>query len=202
MSAASAGLAVAPERSPRDDERGEVLPFLIVWPALIVLMLVLVAQAFIVTGARAQAEAAASAGLRAAWHAVGVSGLAHAADGTAHMGLDSPPRTAEMAAAANDAVARSAAAGDGWRWWTPGAATVRSDWCHSGPSAHLRPLPGEHGWLRVEVTGDVFGPFSALWPGRLDRVYAAAAGPAVLAQRPPSGSTQPVPAVLVDLPEC
>lgn len=194
--------AVATGCSPRDDESGEVLPFLILWPALVVLLLVLVAQAFIVTGARAQAEAAASAGLRAAWHAVGVSGLAYAADGTAHTGLDPSPRTAEMAAAANDAIARSAAVGDGWRWWTPGAATVRSDWCHSGTSAHLRPAPGEHGWLRVEVTGEVFGPFSALWPGRLDRVYAAAAGPAVLTRQPSAGSNQPVPTVPVELPEC
>lgn len=184
------------------DDRGEVLPFLILWPALIVLMLLLVTQAFIVTGARAQAEAAASAGLRAAWHAVGVSGLAYADDGTEHTGLDPLPRAQEMAAAANDAVARSAAEGDGWRWWTPGAATVRSDWCHSGTSSHLRPSAGEHGWLRVEVTGEVFGPFSALWPGRLDRVHASAAGPAVLTQASSSGSNSPVPAVPVELPEC
>ena len=194
--------AAEPECSRGDDERGEVLPFLILWPALIVLMLVLVAQAFIVTGARAHAEAAASAGLRAAWHAVGASGLAYAADGTAHTGPEPPPRTAEMAKATDDAVARTAAAGDGWRWWTPGAATVRSDWCHSGPSAHLRPTPGEHGWLRVEVTGEVFGPFSALWPGRLDRVHAAAAGPAVLTQNPLSAGTDPVSTVPVELPEC
>ena len=184
------------------DERGEVLPFLILWPALIVLMLLLVVQAFIVTGARAQAEAAASAGLRAAWHAVGVSGLAYADDGTEHTGLEPLPRTREMAAAAQDAVARSAAAGDGWRWWTPGAAMVRSDWCHSGSSAHLRPTPGEHGWLRVEVTGEVFGPFSALWPGRLDRVHATAAGPAVLSPGSSSGSSEPLPVLPIDLPEC
>ncbi|WP_419932398.1 hypothetical protein [Candidatus Poriferisodalis sp.] len=184
------------------DDRGEVLPFLILWPALIVLMLLLVVQAFIVTGARAQAEAAASAGLRAAWHAVGVAGLAYADDGTEYAGLEPLPRTREMAAAAHDAVARSAAARDGWRWWTPGAATVRSDWCHSGSSAHLRPSPGEHGWLRVEVTGEVFGPFSALWPGRLDRVHAAAAGPAVLSQGSSSSGGEPIPVVPVELPVC
>ncbi|WP_419856049.1 hypothetical protein [Candidatus Poriferisodalis sp.] len=184
------------------DERAEVLPFLILWPALIVLMLLLVVHAFIVTGARSQAEAAASAGLRAAWHAIGTSGLAYADDGTEHTGLDPPPRTQQMVAAAHDAVARSAAAGDGWRWWTPGAATVRSDWCHSGASSDLRPAAGEHGWVRVEVTGEVFGPFSALWPGRLDRVHAAAAGPAVLTQQAASVSNEPVPAVPVELPEC
>ena len=188
---------------PAHDERGEVLPFLILWPTLIVLMLLLVVQAFIVTGARAQADAAASAGLRAAWHAIGESGLAYAGDGTVHTGADPLPRTREMAAAANDAVARSAAAGDGWRWWTPGAATVRSDWCHSGPSAsQQRPLPGEHGWLRVEVTGEVFGPFSALWPGRLDRIHAAAAGPAVVAHGSSSGISGPFPTVPAELPEC
>jgi hypothetical protein len=186
----------------KHDERGEVLPFLILWPALIVLMLLLVVQAFIVTGARAQAEAAASSGLRAAWHAIGVSGLGYADDGTEHTGTDPLPRTREIAAAANDAVARSAAAGGGWRWWTPGAATVRSDWCHRGMSAHLRPSAGEHGWLRVEVAGDVFGPFSALWPGRLDRVHAAASGPAVLTQPSSPGGNSPVPVVPVELPEC
>lgn len=191
-----------PACPPVSDERGEVLPFLILWPALMVLMLLLVVQAFIVTGARAQAEAAASAGLRAAWHAVGVSGLAYADGGSEYSGLDPLPRTREMAAAAHDAVARSAAAGDGWRWWTPGAATVRSDWCHSGTSAHLRPSAGEHGWVRVEVTGEVFGPFSALWPGRLDRVHAAAAGPAVLAQQASPGGNDLVPAVPVELPKC
>lgn len=192
---------MGPRCSPKGDERGEVLPFLIVWPALVVLMVVLIVQAFVVTGARAQAETAASAGLRAAWQTVGVSGLAHGDDGTAHMGPDPSPRTAQMAAAASDAAARSASTGGGWRWWSPGAATVRSDWCHSGAAAHLRPSVGESGWVRVEVAGEVFGPFSALWPGRLDRVHAAAAGPAVLTGLA-SGSNSPVPAVPVGLPEC
>ena len=87
------------------------------------------------------------------------------------------------------AVPPKAMAGVGGR---RGAATVRSDWCHSGTSAHLRPSAGEHGWLRVEVTGEVFGPFSALWPGRLDRVHATAAGPAVLSQASSLGSSEPI----------
>ena len=186
--------------APKRDLRGEVLPLMLLWPALAVLTLLLVVQTFVVVGARSQAEAAASAGLRAAWHAVGPAGLAYSSDGTAHTGADPHPGTRAMADAAHDAVARAAAAGDGWRWWTPGAATVRSDWCHSGASAHLRPSPGEHGWLRVEVTGEAFGPFSALWPGRLDRVHAAAAGPAVLAEPTvPSDSAAVVP---LALPEC
>ncbi len=182
--------------------RGEVLPFLILWPALVVLMVLLVVHAFIVTGARAQAEASASAGLRAAWHAVGVSGLAYADDGAVYGGEDPLPLTLDMAAAAEDAVARSAAAGDGWRWWTPGATTVRSDWCHSGSSAHLRPAPDEHGWLRVEVSGEVFGPFSALWPGRLDRVHAAAAGPAVLVPQANHVDAGPLAAIPPQMPAC
>lgn len=179
-----------------------MLPFLILWPALIVLMLLLVVHAFIVTGARAQAETAASAGLRAAWHAIGDSGLEFVGRSTAHTGNDPHPRTRRMAQAAEDAVARSAAVGDGWRWWTPGATTVRSDWCHRGEQVNL--LPGRHepGWLRVEVTGEIFGPFSALWPGRLDRVHAVAAGPAVLAQPAASATIRPDTAATAELPVC
>ncbi|WP_420626952.1 hypothetical protein [Candidatus Poriferisodalis sp.] len=179
-----------------------MLPFLILWPTLVVLMLVLVVHAFIVTGARAQADAAASAGLRAAWHAVGAVDLSYADDGSEHVGADPLPRTRSMAAAAEDAVTRSAAAGDGWRWWTPGAATVRSDWCHSGAAAHLRPPPGEHGWVQVEVSGEIFGPFSALWPGRLDKVHAVAAGPAVLLPQAQSSSGTQLLPLPVDLPIC
>ena len=187
-----------------------MLPLLILWPGIIVLMLILAAHAFLVTGARAQAEAAASAGLRAAWAAVGDAGLAHAHDGSVYAEADPHPGVSSMSAAAHDAVAHAAgASAEGWRWWTPAAVTVRSDWCHS--DADLRPGPGASGWVRVEVSGDVFGPFSALWPGRLDRVHAAAAGPAVLAPladanasgtqnaADPVGGQSGVPA---DLPEC
>ncbi|WP_428118623.1 hypothetical protein [Candidatus Poriferisodalis sp.] len=171
------------------------------------LLLLLAAQAFLVAGARAQADAAASEGLRAVWEAVGDAGLAYADDGSLHTGSEPHPRAAVMSAAAHDAVAQAASgSAGGWRWWTPGTVTVRSDWCHSGVRSVLRPGPGEPGWVRVTVSGDVFGPFSALWPGRQDRVHAAAAGPAVLV--PPAASESigvddgGLPSVPVDLPEC
>ncbi len=173
---------------------------------MLVLLLILAAHAFLVTGARAQADAAASAGLRAAWEAAGDIGLAYADDGSPYVGAEPHPRASVMSAAAHDAVARTASgSAPGWRWWTPGAVTVRSDWCHGGASAGLRPGPGEPGWLRVVVSGDVFGPFSALWPGRLDQVHAAAAGPAVLV--PPAADSTGVDGELLrsvptELPEC
>ena len=183
-----------------------MLPLLILWPGIVVLLLILAAHAFLVTGARAHADAAASAGLRAAWEAAGTAGFAYADDGSPYMGSEPHPRASVMSAAAHDAVARAASgSAAGWRWWTPGAVTVRSDWCHSGADAGLRPGPGEPGWLRVTVSGDVFGPFSALWPGRLDRVHAAAAGPAVLVPRAleSTGVDGGWPAsVPTDLPEC
>lgn len=175
---------------------------MILWPGIVLLLLVLAAHAFLVTGARAHADAAASEGLRAVWEAVGDADLAHADDGSAYIGTEPHPRLSVMSAAAQDAVAKAASgSAGGWRWWTPGAVTVRSDWCHSGASASLRPGPGEPGWVRVTVSGDVFGPFSSLWPGRLDRIHAAAAGPAVLASGP-SGAGGDLPSVPADLPEC
>ncbi|WP_419907678.1 hypothetical protein [Candidatus Poriferisodalis sp.] len=189
-----------------------MLPLLILWPGIIVLLLILAAHAFLVTGARAQAEAAASAGLRAAWAAVGDAGLAHADDGSVYAGADPHPGVSSMSAAANDAAAHAAGASpDGWRWWTPEAVTVSSDWCHSGADAGLRPGPGAPGWVRVEVSGEVVGPFSALWPGRLDRVHAAAAGPAVLSPLPDANApgaqdaadlSGGLPVVPAGLPEC
>ncbi len=185
---------------------------LILWPGMIVLLLILAAQAFLVTGARAQAEIAASAGLRAAWVAVGDAGLAHADDGSVYSEAEPHPRASSMSASAHDAAAHAAGASvEGWRWWTPAAVTVRSDWCHSGADAALRPGAGDSGWVRVEVSGEVVGPFSALWPGRLDRVHAAAAGPAVLSPLPDAnapgtqnaaGPGVGLPDVPADLPEC
>ena len=101
-----------------------------------------------------------------------------------------------MAAAAEDAVARAAATDGGWRWWTPGAAEVQSNWC--GPQDEdTRPGQGDPGWVRVVVSGEVFGPLAALWPNRLDRVYAAATGPAIITSvQPAEGSVRQVPAVL------
>lgn len=163
---------------------------LILWPGIIVLLLILAAQAFLVAGARAQAEAAASSGLRAAWASVGDAGLAYAQDGSLYVGADPHPDAMAMAVAAHEAVAQVGGANStGWRWWAPSASVVRSDWCHGDADLSSRPGPSESGWIRVEVTGEVVGPFSALWPGRLDRVHAAAAGPAVLTPTAPMETT-------------
>ena len=84
-----------------------------------------------------------------------------------------------MAEAAKDAVARTAATEGGWRWWSPGAAELHSDWCHPYARGD-RPTGDETGWVRVVVSGEVFGPLAALWPNRWDQVYASAQGPAIL----------------------
>ncbi len=170
---------------------------LILWPAIMVLLLLLGAQALLVSGARAHADAAASAGLRAIWDAT-VIGL----DDVTDEGGDLLPGAAVMAMAAHDAVARAASAGDGWRWWTPGGTVVRSDWCHVGVDAALRPATGQPGWVRVDVTGNVFGPFSALWPGRLDTVHASASGPAVLSAIVTEDDPEPASGAPADLAVC
>ena len=51
----------------RRDESGETLALLVVWPALLTAILLMLVHAFIVTNARAEAELAASHGLRSAW---------------------------------------------------------------------------------------------------------------------------------------
>ena len=63
-----------------------------------------------------------------------------------------------------------------------------------------RPQFGDPGWVRVVVSGEVFGPLAALWPNRLDQVYAVATGPAVITagQAAASPDTQ----VPVYLPDC
>ena len=166
-----------PTRKQRDD-RGETLAFLVMWPVLIVAILLLLVHTFIVVNAQAEAEVAASEGLRAAWRAAAATDLAE------------PGEAQEMAEAAKDAAARVAGQGDGWRWWTPGATEVRSDWCWDlDEPAHTLgtpadPTPGKAGWVQVKVQGEVFGPMAALWPGRLDQVYAVANGPAVLINAP------------------
>lgn len=151
----------------RRNESGETLAFLVIWPALIVAILLLLVHTFIVVNAQAEAEVAASAGLRAAWRAAASS------DFTAN-----PDEVFEMGAAAKDAAAAVAGKEQGWRWWTPGSTEVKSDWCQ--PLTANRPGQRESGWVQVKVEGEVFGPMAALWPGRLDRVYAVATGPAVL----------------------
>ena len=160
-------------------DSGETLAFLVLWPAMLVTVLLMLVHAFIVTNARAEAELAASQGLRAAWRA--------AADADADFATD-PGAPSSMAVAAGDAVARVAADEGGWRWWTPNSTEVFSDWCHpvSTPDSPTdRPPRGQTGWVRVVVSGEVFGPLAALWPNRWDRISTAAQGPAVLL--PPEG---------------
>ncbi|WP_419850499.1 hypothetical protein [Candidatus Poriferisocius sp.] len=166
----------------RRDDSGETLAFLVLWPVLLVAILVLLVHTFIVVNAQAEAEVAASAGLRAAWRSAAASDL-----------RAQPEDVAAMADEAKDAAASVAGRGEGWRWWTPGATEVKSDWCHAPLSEGL-PQEGEAGWVQVKVEGEVFGPMAALWPGRLDRVYAVASGPAVLDQQIEADSGYVLPA--------
>ena len=209
---------------PARGDSGETLALLVLWPMLLVAVLLLLVHAFIVTNAQSEAEVAASAGLRSAWRSAANADFGSEFEcvpsGTDPCGvikykpepyndptLHSKPHAAvlRMANDAQDAVARAAATEDGWRWWTPDAATVYSDWCSTTADPtdprrfDVRPEQGESGWVRVTVTGEVFGPLAALWPNRLDRVYAAATGPAVLLS--PQGSQQDL-SVPVDLPAC
>lgn len=176
------------------DDSGETLAFLVLWPTLIVAILVLLVHTFIVVNAQAEAEVAASAGLRAAWRAASDSDF-HTELGlkARYNGVDPRPSVVGMANAAKDAAAEAAGQGEGWRWWTPGSTEVRSDWCNDPSGRVGRPDLGQAGWVQVKVEGEVFGPMAALWPGRLDRVYAVAAGPAVLDQHigKPGGSVLP-----------
>ena len=198
--------------SARSDESGQTLVILILWPTLIVAILLLLVHTFIVVNAGAEAEVAASAGLRAAWRSAANADFLSDRDGPGrYTGTEPHPATAEMAAAAEDAVARAAATRTGWRWWTPGATRVQSNWCadpRTGPQytagTDVRPEGrDEAGWVRVEVSGAVHGPLAALWPNRLDRVYAAAVGPAVLTAVPGGAADiDEVPTDLLDLPTC
>lgn len=165
---ARSGLATSRTAGSARDDSGETLAFLVLWPVLLVAILVLLVHTFLVVNAQAEAEVAASAGLRPAWRSAAASDL-----------RTQPDAVAAMASDAKDAAASVAGQGEGWRWWTPGSTEVKGDWCH-GPSAPELPSQGQAGWVQVKVEGEVFGPMAALWPGRLDRVYAVATGPAVL----------------------
>ena len=192
--------------SARTDESGQTLVILILWPTLIVAILLLLVHTFIVVNAGAEAEVAASAGLRAAWRSAASSDFLSNPTGPGRYEDPNEPHpdTADMAAAAEDAVARAAATRTGWRWWTPGATKVQSDWCAIVPDFADRPSQrDEAGWVRVEVSGAVHGPLAALWPNRLDRVYAAAVGPAVLTAVPGGAADiDEVPPDLLDMPAC
>ena len=140
-------------------------------------ILLLLVHTFIVVNAQAEAEVAASAGLRAAWREA-AAGDFYTSDDTA------TTAASEMATAAKDAAAEVAGQEQGWRWWTPNATEVKSDWCWANTPQTVgnRPDARDSGWVQVKVEGEVFGPMAALWPGRLDRVYAVATGPAVLSE--------------------
>lgn len=218
------------DRGCRGDS-GESLALLVVWPALITAILLMLVHAFIVTNARAEAQVAASEGLRSAWRAIADLDFSQdpGAPGNPYT-LPAPhPDLRDMVEAVEAAVAQSAATKEGWRWWTPGAPAVQSDWCHdytvpplsnatpaqtppqvgatpppTGAPGSYRPSvgmfgPGESGWLRVVVSGEVIGPLAALWPNRLDKVYAVAQGPAVLIA---SDEIDPGLVVPVELPTC
>lgn len=182
----------------RRDERGETLALLVVWPALITAILLMLVHTFIVTNAQAEAELAASEGLRTAWRAAADSDFLDDPNnpGVLYTDNDPHPELLEMAGEVENTVARTAATEQGWRWWTPSAAQVYSDWCRVYTD---RPQGDETGWIRVVVSGEVFGPLAALWPNRWDTVYAAAQGPAVLV--PPATASGRV-AVPADLPAC
>lgn len=183
-------------------DRGDTLAFLVIWPTLLVAILVLLVHAFIVSNARAEAEVAASAGLRAAWRtAADADFLREPGSPLPYRGEVPHPAVREMAGGVRDAVARVAAEEDGWRWWTPGTAEVRSDWCAADPAA--RPSdPTDPGWVRVVVSGEVPGPVAALWPDRLARVYAVATGPAVIDAGPQRLARWDPSSVPVSLPPC
>ena len=211
---------VVPGAARRRDDRGETLAFLVLWPALIMAVLLLLVHVFIVANAQAEADAAASAGLRAAWRAGATHDFleAYEPDPTDpgiqvyvdYEGTDPHDGAVAMAAAAQDAVAQIASDRSGWRWWTPGAVEVQSDWCSdivwTDPNTprpdNSRPIRGETGWVRVVVSGEVQGPLAALWPDRLEKVYAVAAGPAVLTTRLPTTGNEARLAVPAQMPTC
>ena len=186
----------------RRGDRGDTLAFLVIWPTLLVAILVLLVHAFIVSNARAEAEVAASAGLRAAWRAAANADFLHEPGSSLPYRGEAPhPAVREMATGVRDAVARVAAEEDSWRWWTPGVAEVRSDWCAADPAA--RPSdPADPGWVRVVISGEVFGPVAALWPNRLARVYAVAAGPAVIDAGPQHLAHWDASGLPMSLPSC
>ena len=178
----------------RRSECGESLALLVVWPALIAAILLMLVHAFIVTNARAEAEVAASQGLRSAWRAAADQDFLSDKSGNPYTADATNPKVLAMVAAAEDAVARTAATEQGWRWWTPGVTEVHSDWCE--PFGGGRPTGDETGWVRVVVSGEVFGPLAALWPNRWDRVYAVAQGPALLVPPGRTGTGIQIPGAL------
>lgn len=168
------------ESCPQRTDSGETLAFLILWPTMFVAVLLLLVHTFIVVNAQSQAELAASEGLRAAWRSAAAADFRTEPGGSDPYMLNEPhPDVLGMADAARDAAAGVAGEEQGWRWWTPGSTEVKSNWCMQISS---RPGPRQAGWVQVKVQGEVFGPMAALWPGRLDKVYAVATGPALIGE--------------------
>lgn len=168
-------------------QTGETLAMLIVWPAVVVAILLMLVHAFIVTNAQSEADLAASQALRSAWRHLSLHDI-HLVPGSLTVEWDDPalhaaphPEMVAASEAAQDAAARVAGDAEGWRWWTPGVTTIHSDWCDLPSPLGSRPPAEQSGWLQVVVRGEVFGPLAAIFPGRLDEVYAVAQGPAVLA---------------------
>ena len=190
------------DRTVKRGDEGDTLAFLVIWPTLLVAILVLLVHAFIVSNARAEAEVAASTGLRAAWrHAANADFLHEPGTALPYRGAALHPAVRAMSNSAKDAVARVAAEEEGWRWWTPGVAEVRSDWCDRDPAA--RPSdPADTGWVQVVISGDVFGPVAALWPDRLARVHAVATGPALINVSPQQPARWEASNVPLSLPSC
>ena len=173
----------------RRDESGETLALLVVWPALLTAILLMLVHAFIVTNARAEAELAASQGLRSAWRAAAESDF-----------LTEPGSTRRCHTPAPSRILRC------WPWpkrprtrWPgrlppsragAGGVPAQPSCTATGAIPTRRPTPIscrvtgrpaiETGWVRVVVSGEVFGPLAALWPNRWDQVYASAQGPAIL----------------------
>ena len=184
------------------DERGETIALLVLWPAMLTAVLLLVVQAFIVSNARAQAELAASEGLRAARQVAAVSDF-YTVKNTSQFSFCTDlealephcwdpwdasngihPEVPVMVNAAQDAVAHAAAGSGGWRWYSPNVAEVYSSWCaddeidSAGNLLFQQPVDSrELGWTRVVVSGEIIGPMAAIFPGLLDQVYAVASGP-------------------------
>ncbi|WP_420446144.1 hypothetical protein [Candidatus Poriferisodalis sp.] len=207
MSGQAGGRGARGQFGGRDDS-GETLALLILWPAIIMAILVMLVHAFIVSNARAEAETAASEGLRTAWRYTADADFLADSDDPAepYLGIPTHPEVLEMVEQVKDTVARVAGESDGWRWWRPGVAQVHSDWCYDGPGdaglqsvGERRPVAGETGWVRVVISGEAFGPMAALWPDRWEPVYAAAQGPAIVVRRGLDGGSSLIPA---ELPVC
>ena len=175
-------------------ERGDTLAFVIVWPTLMVAVLVMSVQVFIAVNAQSEAEVAASHGLRAAWRAAARADLYRTEVGSGH------PFASVTRAVHDGALAGLNPSGEAWRWWTPQAIRVYSDFC--APDVRDRPaLAGGPGWVRVTVRGEAFGPLAAFGLTRFIGVNAVAEGP-IIGGTSLTGTGDGSGIAPADLPEC